>query len=574
MRGRGAVKERMSRGSTLPWPEARPLWARGDVRPLLAGLAGERAARAVTLLAMALFAGGVGGLAVFRHARFASYSFDLGIYEQALWLISRGEVPFVTVRGVHVLGDHFTPILYPLALLYRLGVGIEGLVLFQAAALALGAWPLYRMGTRVTGSPWMGTAAAVAYLLYPPLRAIACFDFHPIALAIPGLLFALDFAFEQRAAPMLLACLWSVLCKQEVAVVVACLGIWYAVRWRQPRALGLTAAGVAWFALALRLTAHFAGVSESGYLDLYSRYGHSTAEVLRTFLLTPCVPLGHLAGHETGRYLLLLLVPLALLPLRSPGILWLLAFPLALNLFSNRDFMRGLEHHYTALLIPVLFAAAVATVARARAGWPRRTLVSAWLFCAAAAAWAVVPREQQRAWKPVLSAGGATEVRAALAAIPAGASVSASHSLVAHVSARRQAYLFPNPFLPAVYGPGSLPIRQLVSRTPLPVDPVPFRSSLLRGEVEYLALDYRLMRHYTSFPLAWDGVVSTYTEALRSPTYGLVADQGGVWVLRRGADQGAGLKRLGLSPSDPVERFHQRLWDRMTTQWKLDGVVE
>src|SRR5262249_43659957 len=162
--------------------------------------------------------------------------------------------------------------------------------------------------------------------------------FHPVSLAIPGLVFALDFALERRAGPMAAACLWSVLCKQEVAVVVACLGLWYAARWRQPRGLILTAAGASWFLAATRLMGHFAGTNESAYIELYSRYGNSTGEVLRTFLVAPWLPLSQIESRALI-YLLMILAPVAFLPLRSPGLLWLLAFPLALNLFSNRDFM-------------------------------------------------------------------------------------------------------------------------------------------------------------------------------------------------------------------------------------------
>src|SRR5262249_48834307 len=149
--------------------------------------------------------------------------------------------------------------LYPLALLYRWGFGTPGLLGFQTLALASGAWPLYRLGTRLGGEPRFGLIAGVAYLLYPPLRSVNLSEFHPIALATPRLLFALDAALERRPWPMLAACVWSVLCKQEVAVVVACLGLWYAGHWRQPRALLLSVAGLTWFCVALRLQAHYAG---------------------------------------------------------------------------------------------------------------------------------------------------------------------------------------------------------------------------------------------------------------------------------------------------------------------------
>src|SRR4051794_10822983 len=38
--------------------------------------------------------------------RFGMQAFDLGIFDQATWLISKGHIPLVSVRGVHILGDH------------------------------------------------------------------------------------------------------------------------------------------------------------------------------------------------------------------------------------------------------------------------------------------------------------------------------------------------------------------------------------------------------------------------------------------------------------------------------------
>jgi hypothetical protein len=59
------------------------------------------------------------GCSVLRHESFHSTAFDLAIFDQAVYLISQGQTPFVTVRNLHILGDHAALILYPIALLYR-----------------------------------------------------------------------------------------------------------------------------------------------------------------------------------------------------------------------------------------------------------------------------------------------------------------------------------------------------------------------------------------------------------------------------------------------------------------------
>jgi uncharacterized membrane protein len=505
----------------------------------------------------------VGWMVLSRHRQFGSYAYDLGIYDQALWLISRGYRPYVTVRELHILGDHFTPILYPLAMLYRMPQPTANLLLFQTAALALGAWPLYRIGRRMPGSPGVGLLAAATYLLYPPLRGVNLFDFHPIALATPGVLFALDFAAERRMRPFLLACIWTLLCKQEAAAVVACLGLWYAARWKQPNALILMVGGAAWFFTALRVQAHFAGMDQSSYVELYSHLGDTPVEIMRMFLLTPWVPLLSLDAKETLSYLLLLLAPVALLPLRTPGLIWLLAFPLALNLFSNRYYMRQIHFQYTALLTPVLLAAATVALTRVPPRLPRHLAAAAWTLCTLLAALTVIPIEQRSTLNSTFSVEDAALTQAILADIPAHASVCATQNLVPHLAQRRRIYMFPNPFWPLATGPGRQALQQQRGDNHPPLDRPLIRQALMESEVDYLVLGYRLNIRSNPFPLLEWEHVPLLAEVLRAPTYGLIRSDAGIWVLKRGAAHEAGLRHLGLDPLDTTEQFEARVQNEL-----------
>jgi uncharacterized membrane protein len=77
-------------------------------------------------------------LQIRRYEQLGAYAFDLGIFQQAVWLMARGETPFVTVRGMNILGDHFTPILYLIAIPYRIWAHPFWLFLAQTFALAAG----------------------------------------------------------------------------------------------------------------------------------------------------------------------------------------------------------------------------------------------------------------------------------------------------------------------------------------------------------------------------------------------------------------------------------------------------
>lgn len=48
---------------------------------------------------------------LFRHWQFGSSAFDLGIFDQAVWHLSRFEAPASTISGfTNILGDHFHPV--------------------------------------------------------------------------------------------------------------------------------------------------------------------------------------------------------------------------------------------------------------------------------------------------------------------------------------------------------------------------------------------------------------------------------------------------------------------------------
>lgn len=513
----------------------------------------------ILLAGMLVYLGIMGWASVLRHQRFASYAYDLGIYDQALWLLSRGHRPWISVRELHMLGDHFTPILYPLAALYRLPYSTELLLLFQTAALTVGAVPIYRMGSRYTGTPTAGMIAGILYLIYPPLWGINLFDFHPIALAIPGVLFALDFLSSRRALPFVITCLLIALCKQEAVIVVGCLGVLYAVRWRQAKALLLCAAAGIWFLTALRLQAHFAGTESSAYYSLYGQFGASPKEVVSTLLLKPSVTLAWLGQAEAFVYLTTLMLPLAFLSILSLDILWIAVLPLLLNLFSNRPAMRAINYQYTALLTPALFAAAATTCARITSPSSRRVVGIAWVACAVTAALLLAHTIYEPVTQRVISAEEAAQIRQVLATIPPTSSVCATQSLVPHLAQRVKIHLFPNPFWPLATGPNSSALAQQLGKEHPPLNSGVLQQALSNSDLDYLVLGYRLDLRCGSFPVLSSQHAPLLAEALRNPHYGVISSKAGIWLLKRGAAHAAGLKTLGLSPTDSPSQFVDRV---------------
>jgi uncharacterized membrane protein len=127
-----------------------------------------------------------------RHALFQSNAFDLGWFDQAVYLISQGQNPIVSIGGFHILGDHAAWIFYPLALLYKIYPDVHWLFAVQAIALAIGALPTFHLARQAGLKESVAIAMAAVYLLYPLVFNVNLFDFHPEVIALP-LLFRSNF---------------------------------------------------------------------------------------------------------------------------------------------------------------------------------------------------------------------------------------------------------------------------------------------------------------------------------------------------------------------------------------------
>ena len=179
--------------------------------------------------AVAAFAAGFASLSILRHLAFSTGRFDLGNMTQAVWSTAHGDVLSVTdLQGEQIsrLGAHFDPILAAFAPLWWLWPDPTMLLTAQAAAIALGAWPVFLLAQKHLGSDWAGLGFGLAYLLYPSTQWLALNEFHAVALATPLLLFAFWFLDEDRLVAFSIVAALACLTKEHIPLAVAALGVW------------------------------------------------------------------------------------------------------------------------------------------------------------------------------------------------------------------------------------------------------------------------------------------------------------------------------------------------------------
>ena len=61
-------------------------------------------------------------LSITRHLLLHSNAYDLGLFDQWIWLASRGEEPYSTMTGLHLFADHGAWTLYFASFVYKLSL--------------------------------------------------------------------------------------------------------------------------------------------------------------------------------------------------------------------------------------------------------------------------------------------------------------------------------------------------------------------------------------------------------------------------------------------------------------------
>ncbi|MEE9534361.1 MAG: hypothetical protein V3W06_08070, partial [Acidimicrobiia bacterium] len=77
-----------------------------DLQGRISAIGPDRLGRLVVWSGTAAFAALFSALSVSRFDRFLTFTFDFGIFDQGLWLLSRFREPFVTLRGLNLFADH------------------------------------------------------------------------------------------------------------------------------------------------------------------------------------------------------------------------------------------------------------------------------------------------------------------------------------------------------------------------------------------------------------------------------------------------------------------------------------
>ena len=307
-----------------------------------------------------------------RHALFQSGAFDLGIYDQVVYLMSQGKPPISSILGFHHMGNHAAWAVYPLALLYKMYPSAYWLLAVQAVSLALGAIPTYYLAKQAELKENQAVTMSAVYLLYPLIFNVNLFEFHPEVMAIPVFLGIVLAARLNKIIWFCAGIIFILGCKAVLSLTVAAMGFWLLI-FEKRRAYGAFAliAGCSWFLIASQLIIPSFSNSEAAAVARYSYLGDSVFDIVANLFLKPGLILGKVYSPATFGYLALLIAPViwGLTPKHLAPLISVIP-TLVINILSQKPEQRDLIHQYSLPILPFLILAVISSLA-ANKSWLR-----------------------------------------------------------------------------------------------------------------------------------------------------------------------------------------------------------
>ena len=410
------------------------------------------------------------------HHALGTASYDSGLYDQGVWLLSRFREPFVTLMGRNLFGDHTSFVLLFLVPFYWIWPAAGVLFFSQSAALAAGAIPVFLYGRRRLGNEWFAAVAALAYLVHPAVGWTNLENFHPDSFLGVFVGFALWAALERRWRTYVVFVVLALSVKEDASLVLVPLGVWVGLRRNWRIGLATVFGSVAFMAVAMFVVMrNLIGVPTRNTWRLpFSRPDDSTVRaglrVVGSVFTRPGELRDHLTSDGRPWYLWQMTAPFAGLFLRLPSVAAISALVLFTNILSTFWYQYQIQYHYALVAVPALSIGTVHAIGaiHRRVVWTEpavggrtfdvsgRTaavVVLALSSLVGSYLWAPVPWGRTAVFHGVPDNDWANAAREMIAQVPDDAVLSAHYRITPHTAHRTEIYQFPTPFRSVLYGP-------------------------------------------------------------------------------------------------------------------------
>jgi uncharacterized membrane protein len=262
-----------------------------------------------------------------------------------------------------IFADHFRPGVLPFVAFWFFMPRVELTILFQVAATVGVAIPLYWIARERWNDKTAALFLVVGWLAYPSMSQLiynASYGFSWGRLCLPLYFIALWLWLRGRSGWALTAILWAVLIKEEAAVFLGMFGLYLAIFQRRRRlGCALAIGGFVYFWLAIAVIIPMFNGGKYKMLAYFAGLGEGQQQILLSPVTKPTQFWGRLFEVPSFYLLGCLLVPLLLLPLRKPKVLFVASVPFVFICLWRNPNVKSICYWYQTGLLPILFWALI-----------------------------------------------------------------------------------------------------------------------------------------------------------------------------------------------------------------------
>ena len=376
-------------------------------------------------------------LANLRHFLLQSNAYDLGLFDQWIWLTSKNLPSYSSMTGLHMFADHGAWALYIPSLIYKLIPEINILFLSQSLSLSFTTIPLWILCKKNALSSKVSFLISIFWLLQPVVFNINLFDFHPEVWAMPLIAFYYYFEKNKNFFISILITLSILGTRDGLVLLIFGFGLEQILKKKFDRASILIAISILWFLFLNNWIYPMLNGDKGSVMALarYSKYGDSFQEILLTLFSNPIYVLQSINLIDSIFYLFILFAPFFVFWKKISFITLTSSFPLIFsNILSETSSQRTLIHQYSLPIVLIIVISVVNGIANdkehLKIDYKRRFL---WMIIC----WAALAKPFFFAGPYLSRLDSIKPAREAFIAIPKNAKVITTSYLVPHLSQRR-----------------------------------------------------------------------------------------------------------------------------------------
>jgi len=324
-------------------------------------------ALAVFVAALLAYAALMTYYALIDHHNLGTAIYDLGIYDNLVWQTAHGFfLDCSLIKGGNHVSAHFDPIIALIAVVYRLYMHAETLLVLQTLWLASGAIPVYLLARHRLRNEWFAAVLGVIFLLYPALHGVNMFDFHSLAFVVPSAMWAVYLLDTGGFKRYWLVLALLLITREDISLLNCFIGSYAIMIGRTRTGLATIAVSLTYLVLVKMYAMADSGLLMSAdkaysyvyyYAEMIPHKAEGTRGLAVTALTNPLYALLVAFKEEKLLFFFHLLLPLLALPFAAGKKLILSVYGLLFIGLATRSHVFSLHFQYSALLFPMLFAA-------------------------------------------------------------------------------------------------------------------------------------------------------------------------------------------------------------------------